>query len=214
GQELGAVRPPWSVLTVAVAGALLLGPVDLLAQNVLPYPWANLANSSAVWALAAFAIGVWVRRPPWMAAAAGVVLLVLAVAAYYLAAIGFLGDSLTALFRPSTAWWMLFGVVAGVVFGLAGALARGDRPLWRHTAAALPTAVLLAEAAVLVYRSGNHDASYREDSLWTAVIEVALAIAVAAITGRGIRQRALALAASVPLAAIGFGAFVLAGFGS
>jgi hypothetical protein len=30
----------------------LLGPVGLLAQRTLPYPWANLANSAAVWAIA------------------------------------------------------------------------------------------------------------------------------------------------------------------
>jgi hypothetical protein len=79
---------------------------------------------------------------------------------------------------------------------------------------ALPGAVLLAEAGVLVYGSGNGDAAYRADSLRTAAIEAALGILLAFVFGRSTRQRMEGLAASVPLAVAGFGAFVLAGFGS
>ncbi len=56
-----AVLPLHSIshpLVGAILGGLLLGPSDLLAQNTLLYPWANLANSAAVWALGAFIIGL------------------------------------------------------------------------------------------------------------------------------------------------------------
>lgn len=42
---------------MAIVGGLLLGLIDLLAQRTVPYPWASLANSSAVWAIGAFGIG-------------------------------------------------------------------------------------------------------------------------------------------------------------
>jgi hypothetical protein len=73
-------------MTVAVVGGLLLGPIDLLAQRALPYPWANLANSSAVWAIGAFGIGAWVRTSRWRPAIAGAALLLVAVESYYLTA--------------------------------------------------------------------------------------------------------------------------------
>ena len=53
---------------MAVMGGLLLGSIDLIAQRTLPYPWANLANSSAVWAIGAFGVGVWVRVGRWLPA--------------------------------------------------------------------------------------------------------------------------------------------------
>ena len=74
------------VFGLCLIGGLVLGAVDLAAQKILPYPWANLANSSAVSALGAFAVGYWLRLPIRRAAASGVVVLVVAVASYYLAA--------------------------------------------------------------------------------------------------------------------------------
>ena len=59
-------------MAVAVIGCLLLGSLDLLAQRTLPHPRANLANSSAIWALGAFGIGVWSRARGWRPAAVGI----------------------------------------------------------------------------------------------------------------------------------------------
>jgi hypothetical protein len=79
-------------LTVVALG-IALGAVDLLLQRGLPYPWANLANSSAVWALGAFGVGWWwLHARPWGSALAGVGLLVVAVQAYYVAAVVLLND--------------------------------------------------------------------------------------------------------------------------
>ena len=201
------------VTVVAIAGGLALGPIDLLMQRSLPAPWANLANSSAVWAIGAFGIGAWVRAGRWRPAVAGVVLLLVAVESYYVAATLVQHDDLSTMWTATTELWLLFGTLAGTVFGTAGAWSRGSNRLLRMLGLALPCAVLLAEAAVLVHRSGNQDAAYRADSLQTAAIEAVLGIVLTLLLGRDTRQRLGGLAAGLPLAAIGFGAFVVAGFG-
>ena len=204
----GGLRPIAAVATAAVVAGIALGAVDLLAQRMLPYPWANLANSSAVWALAAFAIGVWVRRGTGRCAAAGVVLLVVAVVAYFGAAVLFLNDAPATLTSPATVLWLAFGVGAGCVFGVAGHL-RAARGAWPAVVgAALPVAVLLAEAAL---RAARHPGGWNDDTQ-TAVIEVALAVVVAVLAGRGTRGRALAFVVALPLAALGWAAFRVTGF--
>lgn len=205
--DLG-VRGRWWVLTAVVAG-VLLGAVDLLLQRSLPYPWANLANSSAVWAVGAFAIGWWLRRGVWRSAVAGVVLLVVAVEAYYVAAAVVLHDDVAVLWSAVAAVWMGFGVLAGVVFGVAGGLSRDGRGWVRVVATALPGAVLLAEAAVLARRPGGDGG----DGRWTAVIEAVLGVALILALSRGAGTRLRVLAAGIGLAVLGFGAFLAAGFG-
>ncbi|WP_156057209.1 DUF6518 family protein [Micromonospora parva] len=203
------------VLTV-VAGGVLLGVVDLLLQLSLPYPWANLANSSAVWAVGAFAIGWWLRADWRRSAFAGIVLLVIAVEAYYVAAVVLLHDSAQNLWSPTTLMWLFFGVLAGALFGVAGRLSRYGQPWVRAIAVAMPGAVLLAEAAMLFHRSAQpgHDSHYRTDSLQTAVIEVVLGAALILVVARTNRVRLQALAAATALAVLGFAAYTIAGFGS
>ena len=198
---------------MAIVGGLLLGPIDLLAQRTLSYAWANLANSSAVWAIGAFGIGVWVRAGRWRPAVAGVVLLLVAVESYYLTATLAQNDDWSNLWTSTTLLWLLFGILAGTLFGTAGAWLRGSNRWLRIVGLALPSAVLLAEAGVLAYRYGNPDPAYRADSLQTAAIEAALGILLALLLGRSTRDRLGGLAASLPLAAVGFGALVVAGFG-
>ncbi|WP_041841581.1 DUF6518 family protein [Actinoplanes friuliensis] len=193
--------PARKLALVACLGGVALGVVDFILQKILPYPWANLANSSAVWAVAAFALGCWVRTGLLRAAAAAVTLLVIAVPSYYLAATLIQQDNLSNAWAPTSLLWMFFGVLAGVVFGPAGVWARSSG--WHQIAGtALPAAVLLAEAARLLNRN----------LIATAVIEAALGLALIVIVGRSNRVRLLALAAALPLAAIGFLGFELAGF--
>jgi hypothetical protein len=190
------------VAVVTVVGGLLLGAVDLLLQKSLPYPWANLANSAAVWAVAAFGLGMWVRSPWWRAAVAGVVLLVLAVPAYYVTATLVQNDEVANAWSTTSLLWMFFGVLAGVVFGTAGAFASAAG--WRGVlAAALPGAVLFAEALVI----------FRRDSLEaTAIVELALGVLVILVVARTSRNRLTALVAALPLALIGYLGFWSAGF--
>ena len=205
---------PSRILLVAALAGLLLGPLDLIAQRELPYPWANLANSSAVWAIAAFAVGRWAGRQRFWPALAAVVCLLLAVESYYAAASLIQNDSWENLWGEATLLWLGFGALAGIIFGTAGAWSREGTGVLRYLSQAVPSAVLFAEAAVLWQRSGNHDGSYRTDSLQTAAINAVLAIVVLLWVSRGVRERGLALLAAVPLGLIGFGGFALAGFGA
>lgn len=194
---------------MTVVGGVALGAVDLLLQRVLPYPWANLANSSAIWALAAYGLGLWVRTPWWRAATAGAVLLLLAVPTYYLAAAVFLGDETSMLWSPAALLWMAFGVLAGLVFGFGATLVRSSG--WQQLAGlALPGAVLLAEALVAALRS--NDPGRRGDQIQTAIIEVVIGVVVILAVGRTTRQRIGGLIVSVPMALVGFTAFKLGGF--
>jgi hypothetical protein len=194
------------VVLATIAGGLVLGPADLLLQKVLPYPWANLANSSAIWALAAYGLGLWVRTPWWRAAVAGAVLLTLAVPAYYLAAALFLHDEIAMLWQPAALVWMGFGVLAGLVFGFGASLAWSSG--WHQLVGiGLPGAVLFAEALVVALRGGE-----AADRLATALIEVVLGVLVIVVVGRTARPRIGGLIASVPLALLGFVAFKLGGF--
>lgn len=143
----GRARPATPHLLLVAAGAgVALGVGDLLLQLTLPYPWADLANSSAVWAVVALLLARHLRADEARSAAAGVVALVIAVEAYYVAAILLDRAGAASLVAPTTIAWMVMGVVAGAGFGVAGAWTRrGDT--W-HAAAgyALGVAVLLAEA--------------------------------------------------------------------
>jgi hypothetical protein len=152
--------------------------------------------------VAAFGLGTWVRAPWWRAAVAGVVLLVLAVPAYYLTATLVQNDDLANAWSTTSLLWMFFGVLAGALFGAAGAFASAAG--WRGVVAgALPGAVLFAEALVIIRRDGFQ---------WTAIIEPALGVLVILAVARTTRTRLTALVAALPLALIGFAGFRLAGF--
>ncbi|MFI7596626.1 DUF6518 family protein [Actinoplanes sp. NPDC049681] len=178
---------------VAVLGGVALGAADFALQKLLPYPWANLANSAAVWAVAAFALGYRVRGSAARAAVAATVLLVIAVPSYYLTAVLVQHDDLASVWGPASLLWMFFGVLAGILFGIAGRWTR--LPNWRgYVGIGLPGAVLFAEAARLL----------RRDLAATAAIEAALGVLVIAAAGRTWRQRAVGLAVAVPLALLGY----------
>ncbi len=182
----GALRPPVptsapGVLGTAALAGLALGVLDLLLQRTLPYPLADLANSSAVWALVAFLLGAWLRPAPGEAARAGAVLvavagavsLVVAVQAYYLAAVVTDVASVARLTSVPTLTWMLFGVLAGAVFAAAGTWSRDADPARAALGLALPAAVLLAESWLRLSWGG------------TAVLTAALAgVVLATALGR------------------------------
>lgn len=211
-------RPPrarWTSVLVPVVAGIALGPVDLLLQHVLPYPFANLANSPAVWALVAFGVG-WsdrIRGRVWPAVA-GTLTLLLAVEGYDATAVLTLGDDPVTMTDHAALVWLALAVGAGVGFGTAGAWARSSRP-WRGplgTAAAV--GVLLAEAWLDLSRlaGAGDDAAYRQDLVQTALVLLVLAGVTAVLAGRSARQRivgsalalVLALAGALALSTLGF----------
>jgi hypothetical protein len=196
------------VALAAVVGGLLLGSLDFVWIKFVPYPLAELGNSTATWAIAAFFFGWWVRSG-WLRAALGAaVLLVVAVPSYYLAATLIQGDDLAILWAPTALLWMLLGVLTGVVFGIGGVWARGEG--WRAVVGlALPAAVLVEEATRFALRLG--DPNYSSQVAWNVAIDIALALLLVALLGRTHRQRALALVASLPMAALILVAFSVVG---
>lgn len=173
-------EPTHVVLAVAAVAGVLLGLFDVMAQRALPYPWANLANSGAVWALGAFVIGMWVGPRAGRAAAAGVVLLLVAVESYYVSAVYIQNDSTSTLWNATTQYWLVLAVVVGALFGAAGALAHSDHGWIRGGAAALAGLVFLTEAVYTVARpSGGGGLS--NDDRQTALIEAACAVIVALV---------------------------------
>ncbi len=188
------------VALITVASALLLGLVDLLLQKTLPYPVANLANSGAVWAVLAFLLGRWVGGPWWRSALAGAVLLVVAVPAYYVSAWLIQDDDLAVVWAPTSLLWMLFGLIAGVVFGTAGSWAHGSGRR-RLIGIAAPGAVLVGEAL-----------AQRAENVSTAFLELALGVLVILLVGRTTRERLIAPVLSLPLGVLAYLGFVLAGF--
>ncbi|RBQ14955.1 hypothetical protein DP939_37855 [Spongiactinospora rosea] len=197
-----AVPATWVLMAVATAGGLLLGPVDLLGQVTLPYPWANLANSPAVWAVAAFAVGAWGVEGLVRVSVAGALLLVLAVEGYYASAVVFLGDDSATFYSPVAFIWMGFGVVAGVVFGIAGAWYRSSRRWQANIGLAALGGVFIAEALKNVL-SGTFGWS-------TALILTAVALLVPLALGRTHRHRLESLALVVPLALVGVVGYLIA----
>ncbi|WP_253866494.1 DUF6518 family protein [Micromonospora sp. WMMD754] len=183
---------------VAPLAGFLLGFLDFVWIRWVPYPLAELGNSTAVWAVAAFALGWWVRCGAVRAAVAAAVLLVVAVPSYYLAATLLQGDDLAVVAAPSSLLWMVLGVLAGVVFGPAGTWARADG--WRGVlGVALPAAVFVEEALRFVGRAR----SGYPGGWWNVPIDLALAALLVVLVGRTARTRLLAAAVALPLAAVG-----------
>ncbi|SEQ39782.1 DUF6518 family protein [Microlunatus flavus] len=199
-------RSWWGPVLVPVVVGVALGPLDLLLQRVLPYPFANLANSPAVWALVAFALGWSDRsRTRWWPPVACTLALVLAVETYYLAAVLALGDDVATLTSSAALVWLALAVAAGVVFGTAGSWARTGHPWRAPVGTAAAVGVLLAEAGLDLARSAaaRDDPAYRHDLLQTAVVLVLGAAVVALVAARSGRQRLVGCLLALVLATVG-----------
>jgi Family of unknown function (DUF6518) len=202
-----ALRRWWWL--AAVGAGLVLGPLDLWGQVNTPYPWANLFNSPAVWAAAAFVYGRWVRELP-AAVVGAVIVLVVGVEAYYLADVLVRGASRSNLTSSTAAVWLMAGVVAGVVFGVAGGWA-AEMSGWRAVLgrAALP-AVFAAEAVHNLLRLANEPAGGRPEDLGQfAVLLASLSITAVVATTRGTeRPTAMRVIATTAITAAAVGAAV------
>lgn len=192
---------------VAVVAGLALGPLDLWGQVNTPYPWANLFNSPAVCAAAAFAFGRWVRARP-AAPAGAVIVLVVGVEAYYLAAVLVRDAGTATLTSPTALVWLAGGVMAGSVFGVAGSWA-ADRSGWRAVLgrAALP-AVFAAEAVRTVVRLANEPTDARPDDLGPfALLLAVIGITTLVVLVRDVdRRTGVLVVAATAVAAVTVGA--------
>jgi Family of unknown function (DUF6518) len=208
-------RTRWTSVLVPVVVGLALGPLDLLLQHLLPYPFADLANSPALWALVAFGVGWSDRiRGRWWPAVAGILTLLLAVEGYDATAVVAQGDDTSTLTNHAAVLWLAAAVVAGAVFGTAGSWARSAH-VWRGPlGTATAVSVLLAEAWLDLARlAGAGDDPVRsQDLVQTALVLLVLAAVAAVLAGRSARQRIVGSVLALPLALLGALAFGTLGF--
>lgn len=139
--------PLAAALIISVVAGLVLGVADLVGQLNLPYPWADLANSAAVWSLAAFVLGWSLHLDAARSALCGALFLVIAVEAYYLATIVALGDSTASLTSATTVLWLVLGVGAGTLVGIAGSMVASANAAARLSGAALAAGVVVVAVA-------------------------------------------------------------------
>jgi hypothetical protein len=178
---------PVVVLLVGVGGGVL---TEWL-QGELADPWAAWANSVATWCLVAAAVGALAGRVG-LAAAAGVATELLLVGGYYAAQYA----QLLPVRVGTVAGWLVAGVLAGTVFGVAGSWWRtGDRP--RAVAgAALVSGVLVAEG---LYRAVAFPWQGSAGAVMAAV-----GVALALVLGRTWRDRLTVLALLVAVVPLGW----------
>lgn len=169
-QRWGAV-----LVTATVVGALI-GPLDLAGQVHSPYPYANLFNSPAVWAAAAFILGRWATDLV-PAVVGAVVVMVVGVETYYAADVLVRGANTSNLWSTVAFVWLALGIGAGVCFGAAGALSTRIGTWTGAAASATLPAVFVSEAA--------HEATTSRDVGW-----IVLLIVVAAVTTLWLLRRA------------------------
>ena len=199
-----------NVAVVAPVGGVVFGVLDFVWIKYVPGPLGGLGNSMAVWAAAAFLLTFGMRWSLVRGIAGAVVFLALAVPGYYLAAALIQHDDWANMTDANAILWMALGVVAGVVFGAGGVVARAPGPL-RSAAVALPGAVLFAEAVIQVRRAG--DPSYGvAEPVATAAVLIGLGLLAVVVVGETWRRRAAALLYAVPLTVAGFALLSFAHF--
>lgn len=200
----------WCVL-VAVAAGALFGPLVLAGQVNAPYPLANLFNSPAVWAAAAFGFGVWAQRR--MRAVFGAILMeVTAVMAYYIADVVVRNSQASIIVSTTALAWVVLGIGAGVIFGTAGAAVNDPSRLRRAVGTALLPAVFLAEASHQMIRHVTTDPAGRPHDLISISIMMAALAATALIWllhGRTSAERAYTFGLAVAVAAVGSVAYAI-----
>lgn len=173
----------------------------------MPWPLGGLGNSMAVWAVAGFLFTYWGRWSWLRGIASAVVMLVVAVPSYYLAALVIQNDDASNMYNTNAVLWMGFAVVAGIVFGGGGIAARIPGR-WQAAALALPAAVMFAEAGLLARRIG--DPSYGNSPVPELLLDVALGLLLTLVVAPTWRLRGLALLIAVPVAVVGFALISLA----
>ena len=192
-----------TALAAAVLAGIALGVLDLRWNLRAPSTWATVANSAAGWATAAFLLALLLRTGPVRSALAGVVMLAVAVEAYYAAAVHWHVGSTAVLTSSTAQYWLLLSVATGTVFGVAGSMAASRSWVIAAIGFAAGASLCLGDALQLWRQSGT--SSYGE--------AVALAIVGLGVLALALRRPVVAIAAaalSLPMAVIVSHVFVAA----
>jgi hypothetical protein len=193
----GRPAPAWALATVVLVLGIGGGVLTEHLQGVLEDPWAAWANSVAAWCLPAFAVGALAARPR-AATAAGVGVELLLVSGYY-AAQGAQGYPVVA---ATLVGWLGAGVIAGVLFGLAGSWWRASTPRLDTVGIALLSGVLVSEGLVRAVRFPWQGSS--------GVVMAAAGVLVAVVLGRSWRQRLVVVALLLLVVPLGLAGDALA----
>jgi hypothetical protein len=185
---------------LSLVGGLLLGGVTLVLQGLLPGVWNHLANSGAVWVVGAYVAGACFPTGRWRPALAGLLAEVGAVVGYYASTTVFLQDDLSRAALTGPVVWGAVALVAGPLFGTAGAWRRDGRRGRRIASLGLLGGVFVAEAVDLLVRL-----HYVAD----AAIMATIGVAVPLLLARNGRERLYGLLALVVAALAGYGGYVL-----
>jgi hypothetical protein len=191
------------VLVVAVAAGVVLGVVDVWWSTYHPSAWSSVANSCAGWAACAFVLGAALRVDALRAAVAAVVMLAVAVEAYYAAEVALQLSDRTILTSPVAMEWLVLAGVAGAVFGPAGAWASGRSPVLAASGLAVGVALLLGDAWQLAQTSDGTGGESR--------VLVLLALAMLAASLRRPWVTVAAFVLSLPLSLVVAAAFTASG---
>ncbi len=194
-----------AVLAVAASVGVLLGVVDLWWNLNHLSAWSTVANSCAGWAACAFALGAALRLDPLRSAVAAVVMLAVAVEAYYAAAVVLDASDPGVLTSPVAMEWLVLAGLAGAVFGPAGAWAAGRSSIRAVIGLALGVALLLGDAWQLAHRNPGYVVGQEPRVL------VLLALVMLAASLRRPVVTVAALALSLPLSLVVAGAFTSTG---
>lgn len=174
----------------ALLGGLLVGVLTNVLQGVLPDALQAVSNSGSVWTVAAFAAGALVGVAGRVAVLAGVATQVGAVVGYY----GFaeaVRDGMGDLAYPL--FWLTLALVAGPVFGTAGAWWRSGAG-WRRVAGpAVLGGVFGMDALWYEFVLGHHG---------NAIAYGAVGALVPVLLGRTVRGRASGLVAAMGLSVV------------
>ena len=198
----------WPVLALAVAVGLAAGALTLAGQKLLAGSgWFILVNSASPWLMVAFAVGTRAPGRWWTAAVAGALTQAGVVVGYYATA------RLSAL---PVAWssvliWVATGVVAGPMYGAAGAAWRDRRILLRVAALGLLGGVWVQDG-IHALRLATDVASPSGPGVVAGWSAIAVGALLPLIAGRSTRDRLLGLLATVPVAAAVFVAYQVVGW--
>jgi hypothetical protein len=201
------------LVAIAVAAGLALGVGDLVWMLHVDVAWAEIANSSAVWAAGAFVLGAVLRTDPVRAAICGVVMMSVAVESYYVYAASVDLASLATPFSAHARMWLVFGVFAGVVFGSAGAWTSGAVRWQQVVGAATGAGVLLGEALHITLQWDLAFGGFRDPMAQAALAMSLLGVLLLVVTTRRVATFLAAALLTVPAALFCAAAFDAVGIG-
>ena len=163
---------------------------------------AGAGNLPSHWLVTAFAVGVIARSLP-AGTLAATLALCLAVAVYY-AAISWAGDRPGVDLQRPALVWSAVALVAGPMFGLAGAVWLIGPSRFRPWAVALLCGGFWGEALFILWRMKTLDLS--EPAVLFASLELIVTIVLPVFMLRSMRERSIALSFGVLFGLVAWGA--------